>query len=217
MWKNNRSDSRGGGVRGLIYGGFGVALAIIVLGAIGFNWLGKPFTTQTKDHSTPPVLTELRNLSDYHAAQAQFSVTVDQEDDVRWMPSFLAGERVQFAAVGTVDAVVDFGGLTDSAIVVSGDGASVTVTLPRATAMEPVIDHDQSHVMNRDRGLFNRVGGMFSDNPTSEEGLYAVASDKMALAAENTDLLQRAEDNTKLMLYSLLRSLGFASVDVRFA
>ena len=29
--------------------------------------------------SAPPVLLELRNLSDFHASQAQFEVTIDQE------------------------------------------------------------------------------------------------------------------------------------------
>ena len=81
---------------------------------------------------------------------------------------------------------------------------------------EVVIDHDQSHVMNRDRGLFNRIGGVFSDNPTSEADLYEAASDKMAAAAETTDLLQRAEDNVTSMLNTLLRSLGFERVDIRF-
>jgi hypothetical protein len=177
---------------------------------------GLPFSTATKDHSPPPVLLDLRNLSDYHAAQAQFEVTLDQEQDVKWLPSFIAGERVQFVAVGTVDATVDFRSLGDDAVQVSADGTSVVITLPRAALAEPVLDLDLSHVLNRDRGVLNRVGGMFTDNPTSERELLLNAEDKLAAAATETDLLQRAENNTKSMLYSMLRSLGFESVDVRF-
>ena len=70
--------------------------------------------------------------------------------------------------------------------------------------------------MNRDRGLLNRIGGVFSDNPTSEAPLYDAASAKMAAAAIETDLMQRAENNTKSMLYALLRGLGFQRVDIRF-
>ena len=46
-----------------------------------------------------------------------------------------------------------------------------------------MLDHEQSHVMNRDRGLLNRLGGIFNDNPTSEASLYKAAMDKMADAA----------------------------------
>lgn len=195
-----------------------VLIVALLTGAalVAGSLLGAPFTTNTVDHSPPTVIVDLRDLAEYHAAQGQFEVVIDQEDDVQWMPSALAGERVQFVGVGTVNAVVDFSTLPTTAVVVSEDGKGVTVTLPRPQLQAPVIDHDQSHVMNRDRGLFNRIGGVFSDNPTSEAELYEAASGKMAAAAETTDLLQRAEDNVKSMLNTLLRSLGFERVDIRF-
>jgi hypothetical protein len=211
---NNMSKDRGRGsslLTGVVIVGL-LATAAVLAGKL---W-GLPFSTATKDHSPPPVLLDLRNLSDYHAAQAEFEITLDQEKDVQWLPSFIAGERVQFVAVGTVDATVDFRTLGDDAVQVSADGTSVTITLPRATLAEPVLDLELSHVMNRDRGLLNRVGGMFTDNPTSERELLLNAESTLADAAAQTDLLQRAEDNTKTMLYTMLRSLGFESVDVRF-
>ena len=193
-------------IAGLLIGGVFVASKLVQM----------PFSTTTKDHSAPPVLLDLTNLADYHGAQAQFQVTLDQEQDVRWIPSFIAGERVQFIAVGTVDATVDFTNLSDGAIVISDDGTAATITLPRATAAEPVLDLELSHVMNRDRGVVNRVGGLFTDNPTSEHELMLSASDRIAEAAAATDLLNRAEDNVKSMLYTMLRNLGFTSVDIRF-
>ncbi len=90
-------------------GAFALVAALVAAAVVGFQLLHSPFTTVTKDHSPPPVLTELRDLSDFHAAQAQFEVTLDLEKDVKWVPSAIAGERVQFVGVGTVDAVVDFG------------------------------------------------------------------------------------------------------------
>jgi len=212
MWKQNRRRFPSA-ITGLV-----LIIALLVGAAsVARSLLGSPFTTTTTDRSPPPVLVDLSDLAEYHAAQAQFEVVIDQEHDVSWMPSALAGERVQFVGVGTVDAVVDFTTLPSTAVVISEDGTSVVVTLPRPQLMEPVLDHDMSHVMNRDRGLFNRIGGAFSDNPTSEADLYDAAANKMAAAAEATDLRQRAEDNVKSMLYTLLRSLGFESVDVRFS
>jgi len=60
-------------------GAAAVVGAVIVAGVVGFHLLDNPFTTVTKDHSPPPVLAELRDLSDFHAAQAQFEVTLDVE------------------------------------------------------------------------------------------------------------------------------------------
>ena len=211
MWKQNRRR-----IPSLITGLVLIVALLAGAGLVASSLLGTPFTTSTVDHSPPTVIVDLRDLAEYHAAQGQFEVVIDQEDDVQWMPSVLAGERVQFVSVGTVNAVVDFSMLPTTAVVVSEDGKGVTVTLPRPRLQAPVIDHDQSHVMNRDRGLFNRIGGVFSDNPTSEADLYEAASDKMAAAAETNGLLERAEDNVTSMLNTLLRSLGFERVDIRF-
>lgn len=209
-------ERRGGGfIRSLL--GTGVIAALLVAGVVvGFKLLGSPFSTTEKDHSAPPILLELKSLSDYHAAQARLEVTLDLEKDVKWVPSFIAGERVQFVGVGTVDATVNFEGLDQRRITIDKTGKEVTISLPHATMMEPVLDRTESHVMNRDRGLLNRVGGLFVDNPTSEHALYQKATEKLADAAAHTDLLQRAEENTQAMLATMLRSMGFNQVHVVF-
>ncbi len=193
-----------------------LVVALIVAGVVGFRLLDSPFTTVTKDHSPPPVLLELRDLADFHAAQAQFEVTLDLEKDVKYVPSALAGERVQFLGIGTVDAVVDFNSIGSGAVKISEDAKSVIITLPSAYAMDPVLDHEQSHVMNRDRGLLNRLGGIFNDNPTSEASLYQAAMDKMADSARQTDLIDRAHEHTTVVLTAMLKSMGFEQIDIFF-
>jgi Protein of unknown function (DUF4230) len=185
----------------------------------GFRMLGNPFTTETQDRSAPPVLTELRDMAEFHAAQGSYEVTIDVEDDVRWVPGFLAGERVQFIAVGSVDAVVDFSTLDQQAVVIDEDTSTVHVTLGSIELREPVIDHELSHVMNRDRGILDRIGGMFTDNPTSEARLYQMATEKIAAAAvaSDTTLVERAQQNTTNMLSAFIGSLGYEHVEVRFA
>ncbi|MFZ4718966.1 MAG: DUF4230 domain-containing protein [Ilumatobacteraceae bacterium] len=210
MFKQSQRRTRS--LRMLVAGGVVGVLGALAIG-VGLQ-LGNPFSTDRVDHSAPPVLVQLRDLADYHAAQGQFEVTIDQEDDVRWVPSFLAGERVQFIAVATVDAVVDFSAVGSDAVTV--DGTSVSVTLPSATLADPVLDQDLSHVMNRDRGIVNRVAGMFSDNPTGEQALYQAASDKVAAAAAASSLEVRAETNTRSMLQTMFRSMGYEQVTVTF-
>ena len=70
--------------------------------------------------------------------------------------------------------------------------------------------------MNRDRGLLNRLGGIFNDNPTSEAALYDAAMDKMADSASQTDLIQRAQEHTTFVLTGMLKSMGFEKIDIVF-
>jgi hypothetical protein len=178
-------------------------------------WPGNPFGSETRDRSATPLLRAVRDLSRYTAATGDFQVVVDLERDVRNVPSVLAGERTLFLAQGSVDSFVDFSELGDDAVAVAGDG-SVTITLPRAALSRAQVDPAQSRVLSRQRGVLDRVGGVFSDDPTSERELYAVAADRIADAAREADLQRRAEDNTRAMLTGLLGSLGRDRVTVVF-
>ena len=193
-------------------------VAILAFGVIGpglFD-IRLPFTTETKDYSPPIVLTELRDLSEFRAAEAEFEVIVDRENDVRFVPGFIAGDRVQYVAVGSVDATVDFSTITDDAIEFDEMTNSARITLPAPTIGDPVIDFDNSGVMNRDRGVVDRLSGVFNDNPTEERSLIIEAQDKMLEGVGETDLLERARTNTETMLTTLLTGVGLDRVEVVF-
>jgi hypothetical protein len=189
---------------------------IVIAGGIGFNLLRQPFQKKTVDRSPAPVLVALRDLASYEAAAAQFEVIVDVEHDVKYVPSVVAGDRVQFIGVGEVRASVDFSGLDAENVDVTSQRDGVTVTLPAPELQEAFVDPERSHVANRDRGLLDRIGGLFSDSPTGERDLYRLAADKMEAAAQETGLRQLAEDNTRTMLYTLLRTLGFDQITIEF-
>ncbi len=180
------------------------------------GWPSLPFGEQERDRSTPALLTSLSDLEEYHAATGTFQVVVDLERDTRFLPSLLSGERTTFLATGSVDAVVDFGGLEGRAVSTSPDGKRVTISLPPARLDEADVDLPNSRVLSRDRGVLDRVGGVFSDSPTSERQVAALAEDKLDAAADDSDLRKRAEDNTRAMLEGLARALGYSEVVVRF-
>lgn len=192
-----------------------VALLLVVGVVTGFLNIGNPFATTTIDRSPPAVLKELTNLSTYSAAQGRYQQTIDVEDDVSILPSFLAGEHTVFLAQGSVDARVDFSGLATDAVQMRGDKA-VTVTLPTPTLDTAVIDMHASRVASHDRGLLNRVGAVFSDNPNGEQRFYELAQKKLGAAAKSGDLIGRAETNTSQMLRGLLGKVGFTDVQVNF-
>ena len=203
-----------------------VALGVVVLtGFLFVGWvrdllpgLGNPFGTETVDRSGPAVLKSIENLRDFRAASGHFEVIVDVEEDARFVPAKIKGERVLFVAIGSVDAGVDFTGLEDGAVDVSDDGRSVSLELPPATFREPELDLERSYVYDRDRGAIDRIQSLLGDDVGVERDLYPLAQEKLANAArDGSGLLTRAERNTRLMLEGLLRSLGFTRVDVRFS
>jgi len=168
------------------------------------------------DRSAAPLLLALDDLSEYHAATATLRVDVDREVDTPLLPSVISGERVSFLATGTADAYVDFDGLDDGAVTLSADGSSATIVLPAPEISHVRLDPENSHVVDRDRGLVERVGAVFAENPTDDTALYALAEQKLATAARDSDLLDRAETNTRTMLTTLAESLGVDEVTVEF-
>ncbi len=193
----------------------GVAV-VLVAGVPGLPQLRSPFGQEEVDRSPPPVLQALQDLSRYQGAQGTYQVVVDVEDDVRHVPSVLAGERTLFLAQGSVEAYVEFGRLGPESIVRSPDGRSVTVTLPPAALSAPRVDAEHSRVVSRERGVLDRVGGVFSDRPTDDRELYVVAEQRLSEAAQAGELRARAEENTRQMLTRMLQAVGYEQVTVVF-
>jgi hypothetical protein len=178
--------------------------------------LPNPFASREVDRSQPVLLKAIVDLSVYKAASGNFQVLVDLEDSSPGIPLAVKGQRTLFVAAGSVDAEVDFSTIDKGAIRVSDDGRSVQVTLPRARLTKARIDPDNSYVFSRERGLLDRLGSVLSDNPTSERRLYQLAEDRLEAAATRSGLVEQAERNTRAMLQSMLRSLGYRDVSVTF-
>ena len=193
-----------------------VAVPVVALTADRFADWADPFGQEVVDRSTTPLLLALQDLDQYHAASATFQVVLDQERDTPYLPSVISGERTSFLATGTVDAYVDFRDLGAQGVEVSADRRSVAIALPAPQLGEATVDPDNSRVLDRDRGLAQRVAGAVGEDPTNDEQLYAAARDKLASSASSSDLQRRAEENTREMLTTLARSMGFASVTVTF-
>jgi hypothetical protein len=200
----------------------GVVLLVVLLAVTSIGSLRwwpsfpNPFGARQVDRSQPVLLKAIEDLEVFKAATGNFQVVVDLEEGSRGIPLVIKGERTLFVAGGSVDAEVDFSGIGEGAIKVSADGERVDVTLPRARLTQARVDPAQSRVFSRERGLLDRLGSVLSDNPTSERELYQLAQAKMQAAAAQSDLRARAEQNTRAMLESMLRSLGYGDVTVTF-
>jgi hypothetical protein len=208
--------------RGVPWGLIALGLVIVSLVA-GFNWVrdlvpsfDNPFSSETIERTSPPVLQSIQDLGEFRAAAGNYQVIVDVEKDTK-LPSELLGERTLFVAKGSVDAGVDLRAVGAEDVQLSADRRAATITLPHAVLYPAELDLAESYVYERDRGLFNAIGDVFSDGGGSERELYLVAERKLTQAAGGTSGLRaRAEENTRVTLISLLGSLGFTRVTVRF-
>lgn len=211
-----------GGLAGLVIGAGAVLLvvALVVVALLRFTaWrpsLTNPFGTRTIDRSQPALLLSLQDLSVYKAATANLQLIIDLEKDARFIPSFIKGERTLFVAVGSVDAEVDFSRIGKDAIKVSGDGRTAEITLPHPALGKVRIDPNASYVASRDRGILDRLGSVVSDDPNGQRELYQLADLRIQAAAQRSDLLARAEQNTRATLEGMLRGLGYTRVTVTF-
>jgi len=201
-------------------GGFTLGLAAVGLTAM-FLLAGKmfgfiDFGSTEIDRSQPPLLIQLSDLAEYRAATSSFELVVDLENDVKFLPDFVAGERSVLVAAGTVDAKVDFSRLKEENIIVSEDRKIVVVHVPMPELADPRVDNERTEVVARQRGLFTRIGGVFSDQPVNDQRLYVLAEEKLRAAADASQLRDLAQKNTRAMLESLLRSLGFEQITIIF-
>jgi hypothetical protein len=196
-----------------------LAAALVVVGVLLANAIPSlnPFGTETKDRSGPAVLKSIEKLSEYRAATANLEVIVDVEKDDKVLPAFLKGSRTLMVAAGKVDASVDFGALRGDAVTVTKDRKGVTIVLPEPKLTAPQLNLDRTRVVDRDRGIIDRVQGAFQDSPTTEKELLQLAERKLTAAAlEDRGVLTAAQNNTRSMLTGLLLGLGFERVTVRF-
>lgn len=178
--------------------------------------IGQPVSGKTIDRSGPVILQSVRDLARYEAAAGNFQVIVDLEKDADFLPTAIVGQRTLFVAVGSVNAYVDFSALGKDAITVTSDRQAVALRLPHATLDKPNLDHQRSYVFAQERGIVDRVRAFFDQAPNQQAELYQVAERKIADAATQSRLTDRAEANTRLMLQDMLRSLGYKQVTITF-
>jgi hypothetical protein len=197
----------------------GVLVVVLVLVLTGLRLLHRlddVFGTETHDRSGPALLKSVRDLSRYDAASGNFQVVVDLEKDTKYLPDAIRGSRTLYIGAGNVDAYVDLGKIGSGDVRVNDERTSATLRLPHARLGSPALDTDRSYAVSKQRGLLDRLGDLFSDNPNDERAVRKLAARHIAEAAKDSGLTARAERNTTDMLRGLLRSLGFKDVRVSY-
>ncbi|MFI1279808.1 DUF4230 domain-containing protein [Streptomyces sp. NBC_01310] len=215
------SDRPGGSRRpwwGRIVAGVAVLVVLIVLVerfslVPGFGGL---FGEETRDRSGPALLKSIQDMARYEGAVGNFQVVVDLEKDAALLPDAIRGTRTLYVGSGTVGGYVDLGALDERNVTVNGDRTKASIRLPHAVLGTAALDPHRSYAVSKQRGLLDRLGDLFSDNPAGEQAVQKLAVQHIDEAARDSGLAERAEKNTASMLEGLLRSLGFREVTVAY-
>ncbi|NYV78647.1 DUF4230 domain-containing protein [Streptomyces sp. UH6] len=211
-----------GSARGSRVGTWVGALLLVLLALAagiklsGISGPGDWFGTDTHDRSGPALLKSVQDISRHDAATGNFQVVVDLEKDTRFLPDAVRGTRTLYVGAGTVDAYVDLGKVGEKDVVVNEDRTEATLRLPHAELGRPALDPERSYAVSKQRGVLDRLGDLFSDNPNSEQAVQKLAVKHIGDAAKESELTRTAEKNTTGMLEGLLHSLGFEKVTVTY-
>ena len=150
------------------------------------------------------IVAEIKDLSRLETASYSLEkvIRAEREQEILW-GAF--GETMIFVAVGEVVAGIDFARMSEADIEVV-DPDTVMVHLPEAEIFHTRVDNERSYVADRDTGLLTRA------DPELETEVRRAAERELQAAAEESDILARANENAEVFMRGFLQELGFENV-----
>jgi hypothetical protein len=150
------------------------------------------------------IIRQVRGLSRLETASYTIEKVITAESGRESPLAFLFGDRLILVARGQVIAGVDLGRMSESDILVTGDGTAV-VTLPPAEILVVTLDNQKSYVVDRDTGLIGL-------NPALETEARQAAEAEILNAALEDGILEMARQNAEIYVRQLILALGFREV-----
>jgi hypothetical protein len=162
-----------------------------------------PQPTPTIYPSAATVLEGVQSLSRLETASYQMEKVITAESGQGPL-GFLFGDKLLLIAYGEMIAGVDLSYIGPSDLMTTDDG-TVYMRLPPAEVFVATLDNSRTYVYDRRTG----VAGM---NMQLESAARQEAERLMLQAAIETGLLEKAEENARNVLRTLLLGLGFEHV-----
>jgi hypothetical protein len=182
------------------------ALLLIVRASAGWtgtvsSWLQR---TSHTDLSQPTVVDRIQKLQRLETVVYTMDKIVTGEKESSILPHFLAGDRLLLLVHGEVIAGIDFQMLKPSDVQVSGK--RVRVRVPQAQLLVTRLDSSRTRVYSRQTGL------LVSTDPDLESQVRNDAEAELRRSAIADGILQKAQENARSTLLSLMQSMGFQDV-----
>lgn len=183
-----------------------LALMLVVRASQGWaasvtSWLQR--TTHT-DLSQPTVVDRIQKLQRLETVVYTMDKIVTGEKESTILPHFLAGDRLLLMVHGEVIAGIDFQMLKPGDVQVSGK--KVRVRVPQAQLLVTRLDSSKTRVYSRQTGL------LVPTDPDLESQVRDDAERELRRSALADGILQKAQENSRSTITSLMQSMGFEEV-----
>jgi hypothetical protein len=154
----------------------------------------------------PTVVHQIRALERLETVSYNMDKIVSGERENPILPQFLAGDRLLLVVHGEAVAGVDLSKLQPSDVTVRGN--TVRIHLPQAEIFTTSLDNTKTKVYSRDTGLFS------SPDPNLEGEVREAAEHQLRTAALDDGILKIANANARQTITNILKTLGFANVEI---
>jgi hypothetical protein len=157
------------------------------------------------------VVVAIRDLARLEGASFHMERVIDLiEKQNRFAGLVNAEDGILLVAAGDVTAGVDLSQLEPSDVQIDSQRMTATITLPGANVLSATLDNERTYVHKRSTDLLAKRKESLETRARQE------AERTLKQSAIEANLLQRAEHNVARTIESLVRSLGYREVDVRF-
>jgi hypothetical protein len=188
-----------------------LAAALLASGALIGRWGSRWLERNAEQRRRPDVVIQVRELARLEGVSYQVERVVDLKDEQRMLYGLVsANDAILLVASGEVVAGVDLGKLQPEDVVVAPDRRSVTLRLPPAEVFSARLDNTRTYVHTRKTDL------LAQRNEELETRARQAAEQTLRAAAEDSGIIERAQESVARTVRSLVRSLGYPEVKVDF-
>ena len=184
-------------------------LALLMVGRAAQSWPGSWLdswfqrTTRT-DLNQPTVVDRIQRLQRLESVVYTMDKIVTGEKQSVILPNFLGGDRLLLLVHGEVIAGIDFQTLKSADVQVNGK--KIHMRLPQAGLLVTRLDSSKTRVYSRQTGL------LVATDPNLESQVREDAERELRRSALADGILQKAQENTRSTINSLVQSMGFEEV-----
>jgi hypothetical protein len=165
------------------------------------SWLQR--TTHT-DLTQPTVVDRIQKLQRLETVVYTMDKIVTGEKGSAILPDFLAGDRLLLLVHGESIAGIDFQTLKPGDVQVNGK--KIRVHVPQAQLLVVRLDSSKTRVYSRQTGL------LVPTDPNLESQVRSDAEIELRRSAVADGILQKAQENSRSTLTSLMQSMGFEEI-----
>jgi len=194
----------------LIIGAVG---SVILLGMLAYGLFGpEPEEPDTVEviRDTPDVIIATQDLARLQTTSFHIERVIDIEDRQRTIFGIVAEDAILLVAAADVTAGVDLTKMRDGDVVVDPEARIATITLPEPEIFSAALDNERTYVHTRDTDTLARR------DPHLETRARREAERSLQRSAIEGGILDRARANGESAVRTLVRSLGYDEIEIRW-